>query len=225
MVSLPRKGETGQNFKKWAVDSINRLIDYLTEGAYLRNGNGISIEHTASGILIGLDKQNNSVTPQVLGKNEGATGIESAVSGGTASVFVSGSSPLVIEPANGNIFISGGTNGELKIGASATTGMPDFSNLSPEYISLFDGQGVTKSYPYAVWLIGYAGSDTASDMSSTITLSIGSKNFYLLDLGIGSTSLYGYKIPVLFPVPANTTFSLHVSGVGAALALYVYPSI
>ena len=61
MASLPRKGVKGENFKVWAVDSINKLIDYLSS-PYLQNGKGIAIRRTPSGTIIELEKPSTSVS-------------------------------------------------------------------------------------------------------------------------------------------------------------------
>ena len=88
------------------------------------------------------------------------------------------------------------------------------------YISLVNQQ-VTKTYAYPIWLIGEAAKNTGSDMSCTITIDIGGKTIDLLSVSIGTTTLYGYVVPVCIPIPANTTFTLTASG-GFLSILNVY---
>jgi len=64
MPSLPQKAVKGANFKTWAVDSINKLIDYLSS-TYIQVGQGLKINRTPSGLVIELAKpaketQNNT---------------------------------------------------------------------------------------------------------------------------------------------------------------------
>ena len=151
-----------------------------------------------------------------------ATGIEATVSGGTASVSVSGNSPLVIAPANANVQISGGTNGELLLGASAMSGVPDYA--SPvDTLALSYGSSATKTYNQTVWLIGSIGVNTASSMSGSVSITIGTTTIELFDLTIGSTALAGLAVPLSLLIPANSTFTLSVSGAAVA-SVNVFPS-
>lgn len=56
MASLPKKGIKGTNFKVWAVETLNALIDYL-HGARVKPGYGISVRETPSGTIVELAKK------------------------------------------------------------------------------------------------------------------------------------------------------------------------
>lgn len=56
MGSIPPKAVSGQNFKKWVVETLNKLIDYL-HGARIRPGYGISVRETPSGTIVELAKK------------------------------------------------------------------------------------------------------------------------------------------------------------------------
>ena len=222
MASLPQKSTSGNNLKQWLIRSIEGLIDYLN-ATRIRPGYGIDVRETPAGTEISL-KDMKTAVPCSIQKNAGtASGLTATVSGGTATVAISGSTALVIEPG-ANIQISGGTNGELIIsatGGGGVIGFPDYSKFdTAEYISLVNQQ-VTKTYAYPIWLIGEAAKNTGSDMSCTITIDIGGKTIDLLSVSIGTTTLYGYVVPVCIPIPANTTFTLTASG-GFLSILNVY---
>lgn len=156
----------------------------------------------------------------------GASGLEAVVSGGTATVSVSGSDPLVIEPANANIQIFGGTAGKLLIGASAMIGTPDYFYASPEFVYV-DASAVklVPSQTSAMWLIGTVGVNTASNMSGSVQFSMSTFQLTLFDLTIGTGSLLsGLAVPVSLYIPAGHAFQLTASG-SAFGNFNLYPSI
>lgn len=128
MASLPSKGVTGDNFKKWAVDSINKLIEYLG-GPFIRGGKGISVRQAGNVTIIELEKQ-PSVPAQ---KTGGGTtqDISATVSGGTAFLGLSGSTSSVEFVGTGDVTLSGNTNGQIEINVTGGTsgggiGAPDY---------------------------------------------------------------------------------------------------
>lgn len=219
---IPDKAQHGANFKQWTVDTLNAIIDYLN-ASRLRNSPDIFVDETPSGTLVKLNPRAKAPIIQQIIAGSTASGLSATVSGGTATVEISGSTALVIEPG-ANIQISGGTNGEIIIsatGGGGVIGFPDYSKFNTaEFISLVNQQ-VTKTYTYPIWLIGEAAKNTGADMSCTITIDIGGKTIDLLSVSIGSTTLYGYVVPVCIPIPANTTFTLNASG-GFLSILNVY---
>jgi hypothetical protein len=143
MPSLPRKSVKGTMFKKWVVDSIDQIIDYLS-GNWLQPGNGINIRRTPSGTIIELQKQ--AETRQTLSGGGGANqDITSTVAGGTAFVGLTGSTASAAFVGTGNVTISGNTNGEIEIGGGG--GIP-FSGVSTTSIRLDSGYHV---YTHAGW--------------------------------------------------------------------------
>ena len=70
MPSLPRKSVKGSLFKKWAIASIDQLIDYLSSN-WLQAGDGINIRRTPSGTII--EAQQRKGEPQVLSGGGGTT--------------------------------------------------------------------------------------------------------------------------------------------------------
>lgn len=227
MSSLPQKSIKGAVFKTWAIQSIDKLIDYLS-GTFIRGGKGISVRRSAGVTIIELDKQPEQVQQNATGGGAGATqDISASVSGGTASIALSGSTSSVeiVGGTSGNVTISGNTNGQIELDAFAMTGMPDYSKFSTaEFISVLNSQ-TTKTYAYPIWLVGEASKATSNDMSCDIQISFGNQSIMLLSIGIGTTTLYGFHVPVFIPIPANTTFELSATGTYASLNVYALPTI
>lgn len=118
MSSLPRKSVTGLPLKKYVLDTLNGLIDYL-QTHRIQAGRGIDVRETASGYVIGL-AQPPSNPPQVQSAGgSGADGIEANVTGGTASITLTGGTGSVNLVGTGGVTISGNTNtGNIEIDAS-----------------------------------------------------------------------------------------------------------
>ena len=221
MRRLPQKSVKGANLKKWLVESIDALIDYLSDASYLQPGTGIGIDRTASGVMISALKPKPAPAQSLAGGT--VQNLSATVSGGTATVALSGSTATVPFVAGANVNITGGTNGELLIGASAMSGVPNYA--SPiETITLYYGSSTTKSYAQSVWLIGSIGVNTAADMDGSVSITIDTTTIDLFDLTIGSTSLAGLTVPLSLLIPANSTFTLSVSGAAVA-AVKVFPSV
>jgi len=227
MSSLPPKAVTGQNFKKWVIDTLNKLIDYL-HGARIKPGYGIMVRETPSGTIVELAKKQASPVNNTTGGGTGvAQDISATVSGGTATVTLSGSTSSVeiVGGTSGNVAISENANGQVEIDAFAMTGMPDYSKFSTaEFISVISGQ-TTKTYAYPVWLVGEAAKATSADMTCDIQIALGNQSISLLSITIGSTTLSGFHVPVFIPIPANTSFTLSASGTYATLNVYALPTV
>jgi len=119
MPSLPRKARNGDDFKSYTTSAINKLIDYL-HSMRPKDSSDIKVKESASGLMFELANR-PAKTPQVISVGGGgASGLVATVSGNTASVAVSGSSPLSIV-AGDNISITGGANGEVIIGAGSSS--------------------------------------------------------------------------------------------------------
>ena len=222
-MQIPAKIQHGEKVIATVFDKINGIIDYLN-ASRIRKGPGILVDESPSGTVIKLADNRPATPPQVLpAASGGASGIEAAVSGGTASITLTGGTGSVKMVGSGSVSISENGDGEIEFNSSgsAVIGFPDYSKFSSaEFISLVNQQ-VTKTYAFPIWLIGEAAKNTGSDMSCTITIDIGGKTINLLSVSIGSTSLYGYSVPVFIPIPANTTFTLTASG-GFLSILNVY---
>ena len=116
MGSIPPKAVSGQNFKKWVVETLNKLIDYL-HGARIRPGYGISVRETPSGTIVELAKKEASQPASVSGGTaSGAQNLSVSVAGNTASVALSGSTSHVDFVGTGSVEISGGTSGRVELG-------------------------------------------------------------------------------------------------------------
>ena len=239
MVSLPRKGEKGQNFKSWAVDSINKLIDYLSDGTYLRKGDGISVERTPSGIIIGLEKKGESISQSFTSDGGTLQDISATVTGDTASLALSGSTSSVNFVGTGAVTISGNTNtGNIEI--NATGGTSTASLGFPDYSSGMAVSGGTTYGGYATdgWLIGDVTSPNSAyatgDCECIVTLNgngFSALSIVLLNT-IGLTNFQNYAgvitNPVFLPIPANVSFNINpsvVSGQDATLNLRYYACI
>lgn len=155
-MQIPTKIQHGEKVIGTVFEKINGIIDYLN-ASKLRKSSGIDVRETPSGTVLEL-VQKSASAPQAQQSPAVASGLVATVSGGTATVAISGSTALVIEPG-ANIQISGGTNGELIIsatGGGGSTGFPDYFGKIVNQGDV-DLSGTTYSYPYPVWLIGTIG--------------------------------------------------------------------
>lgn len=239
MGSIPPKAVSGQNFKKWVVETLNKLIDYL-HGARIRPGYGISVRETPSGTIVELAKKQAPVINNTTGGGT-TQDISATVSGGTATVALSGSTSSVDIFGGSNVSITGNTNGQIEI--SATGGTSSGVGF-PAYTSPLVEQGDVLSqtnYPgtaYAdqsVWLIGNL--SVEPDANGQLALSVrvlishngNSEAVYLSDF-LTQTNSYIDKleIPVSMPIPAGHTFQIIVSQTTSAdptSGLAIYPCI
>lgn len=240
MSSLPRKSVTGLPLKKYVLDTLNGLIDYL-QTHRIKAGKGIDVRETASGYVIGL-AQPPSNPPQVLNAGGGADGIEASVTGGTASVTLTGGTGSVNLVGTGGCTISENLGtGDIEINATGGTstisiGFPDFT----QGVAV-SGRTTYGPFNYPVWLVGnvrnYTGSGAVGDCQCLITLN--GNGFSCIWLWLMYTSelkcqgTYGDYVPslenhVFMPIPPGVYFYInhnHVASDPATLDLYYYPCI
>ena len=219
MASLPQKGMTGENFKSWAVNSINQLIDYLN-AMRVRKGTGIEVSETPSGVVISLAKPQNQ-TPQVASTGGGGTtyGIEATIDGSTASVALveGGTSSRISLIPTAPVTMTAGANGELIIGSTASgggIGAPDYSHKI-DVLNYANSAGQWKSYNRDVWLLGIVTlfvKNTTTAPQINIDFRDGSTTIwnYILASLTGPISGDGLTVssPVMLPVAANVSFRL-----------------
>lgn len=215
MASLPPKNTAGQNLKQYLIRTIDAIIDYL-HATRIRPGYGIDVRETPAGTEISL-KDMKTAVPCSIQKNGGtASGLTATVSGGTATVAISGSTALVIEPG-ANIQISGGTNGELIIsatGGGGATGFPDY--FSPNIVDNLAFSTVYGPFNDQVWLIGKVFSVIDNDdLRGDLTVWIyGGTNgeridAYNADIGpVDTMDIAAFGSLVSLPIPAGNTFQL-----------------
>lgn len=239
MSSIPRKSVTGLPLKKYVLDTLNGLIDYL-QTHRIQAGKGIDVRETASGYVIGL-AQPPSNPPQVErgGGGGGADGIEANVNGGTASITLTGGTGSVNLVGTGDVTISGNTNtGNIEInatggGGGAVVGMPDYAN------PLVTSVAYNTTYPstfYAnqdVWLIGML--NTVFDPNNyslsghvEIALSNGTvtNNILLQDIFMNvSSNANEIETPVMLPIPRGYSFVLTCGSVTPGLGVKIYPCL
>lgn len=235
MPKLPNKSIKGANFKKWCIESIDTIIDYLSSALYLNPGNGISIERRPSGIIIGLEKHAPQPTSAVSGGTAAYSGLTATVSGGTATVDVSGVNPLELV-AGANVNITGGTNGEVIVSATGGTGSVGFPDYMNPLVSHSNVQ-IDHTYTYAspVWVIGTieanADINGQTRAATSIYLSSGtnSKSVYLFDASSDSSDVARLSTQVSLPIPANVSFEfqdVNYPGDDSILSgLEIYPCI
>jgi hypothetical protein len=234
MAGLPQKSVKGANLKKWLIEAVDGIIDYLKSGIYLVPGPGISIERKPSGIVISATKPSVSVSPSVKAAASSVQDISATVTGGTATIMLSGSTSSVPVVAGSNVNITGGTNGEVIIGATGGTGTVGFPDM-------LNGSTVSSGTNYPVtsdsWLIGHVGiygdsslnyptrlsgvvelkvSATGTSQSNTISLYV-NQGLY----EVSQSGLNGWY-PVCIPIRAGYTIRLNISG-SARTDIYLYP--
>lgn len=66
MASIPRKSVKGANLKKWLVETIDAILDYL-HTSRIRPGYGIAVEETPSGTIVRLAGTPSSNAPVATG--------------------------------------------------------------------------------------------------------------------------------------------------------------
>jgi hypothetical protein len=217
MSSLPRKSVTGLPLKKYVLDTLNGLIDYCHTHR-IKAGKGIDVRETASGYVIGL-AQPPSNPPQVLNAGGGADGIEASVTGGTASIALTGGTGSVNLVGTGAVTITRNTTtGDIEINATGSTssvGFPDYTSnkVSANAIVLDTTYG---AYAFPVWVVGYMYTeyDNADTQIGNIWV-----DFYENGVSAGGIHLFDVRvpddingeqglaqIPLLLPIPSGLSF-------------------
>lgn len=241
MASLPKKGVKGANLRRWLIDSIEQLIDYL-HSTRVRPGPGISVRETPSGVIVSLAKKSTSTVNNSTGGTASAPqDLSATVSGGTATLALSGSTATVPVVAGANVNVTGGTSGEVII--SATGGTSSGVGFPAYTAPLVERGDVLAQYNYpgtayadqSVWLIGNLVSEP--DEYGQLALSVrvlishngNSESVYLSDF-ITQTNSYIDKIeiPVFLPIPAGYTFQIDIlqaTGSSITSGLAIYPCI
>ena len=140
-MQIPRLPVSGENLKKYLLESIRGIINYL-HASEVRAGYGISVDKTASGTVISLEKRPATTSGGESGAAEYEAGTGITITGGTNGV------PDKINvnlSAGTNITITGGTNGNpLKISASGgggATGIYSSASSGSATIYLSGGSG------------------------------------------------------------------------------------
>jgi hypothetical protein len=225
-MQIPTKIQHGEKVISTVFEKINGIIDYLN-ASKLRKSSGIDVRETPSGTVLEL-VQKSASAPQAQQSPAVASGLEATVSGGTATVEISGSTALVIKPG-ANIQISGGTNGELII--SATGGSvgglcPDLSNP----IGNIDFDVAHAAYSYPVWLIGSIGVESSvTENVVACSVIVGGNGVSVYDWSSSTPPTGKLLVPFSFLIPANNTFELSTVSAGALTDLrgsvIIYPCI
>lgn len=115
-MQIPSKIQHGEKVISTVFEKINGIIDYLN-ASKLRKSSGIDVRETPSGTVLEL-VQKSASAPQSQQSTAVASGLEATVSGGTATVGISGSTSSVEFVGAGGVTISGNTNGQVEINAS-----------------------------------------------------------------------------------------------------------
>lgn len=145
---------TGQPIPKgW----FGRLVRFMNSLILSGDESNLLVKRTDAGTTIALapallQKLNRAGTPGASGG--GATGIQAEVSGGTASIALTGGTGSVVIQPGANVNITGGSNGEIIISATGGTAgtaefWPDFPNPTG---SLQSGYRYTALAP--LWIFG-----------------------------------------------------------------------
>lgn len=233
-MQIPSKIQHGEKVISTVFDKINGIIDYLN-ASRIRKGPGILVDESPSGTVIKLADNRPATPPQVLPAGSGgASGLSATVSGGTATVEISGSTALVIKPG-ANIQISGGTNGELIIsatGGGGATGFPDY--FSPNIVDNLAFSTTYGPFNNLVWLIGKVFSVIDTDVlrgDLTVWVYGGTNSeridVFNADIGpVNTMDIASFGSLVMLPISAGNTFELHwVSAEPDISNLRIYPCL
>ena len=233
MSSLPRKSVTGLPLKKYVLDTLNGLIDYLQSHS-IKAGRGIDVRETASGYVIGLANPPSN-PPQVLNAGGGADGIEASVTGGTASITLTGGTGSVNLVGTGSVTISGNTNnGNIEINAtgwSGGVGFPDYAHPLVQNGNVVFGTTYPSGYAAQnVWLIGRISmvADQNNQLAGSLIVNLNdgtnSETLWLADTLLDNVG--GQEdIPIMLPIPSNYTFELDYNNQPDSISLGIYPCI
>ena len=232
-MQIPRKSQTGEQFKPWVVNTINAIIDYLN-ASKIRKGPGILVDETPSGTIIKLADNRPATPPQVLpaaSGGGGATGIDASVSGGTASISLTGGTGSVNMVGSGSVSISENGDGEIVFtgsGGGSVVGFPDYSR-TPYPVNDPIAADTTIPVSENMWLIGYAGLDGIPSGEDYVEIHFVSSSDYMYrSLTLFHLSTYYETIPsrrilvpVFIPIKAGDRFYIYESGhVTSYLKLY-----
>ena len=135
MASIPRKSVKGANLKKWLVETIDGILDYL-HSSRIRPGYGIAVDETPSGTIVRLASTPSGNAP--ISTGGGGTGVSGGlgivVSGGT------GGNPYLVNAnlqGGTDISITGGSGGNPLVisytgggGAGSGLNAPDWRNIA-----------------------------------------------------------------------------------------------
>lgn len=207
-----------------------RLVRFMNTLILHGDGSYTQVRHTNDGTFVTLTTAAIDALNRASGRPGGGSGsaqdLSASVSGSTATVGISGSTSSVELVAGANMTVSGGTNGEIVFNATSMTGMPNYFDASPQFVSVNSSAPViVPPQAQTMWLIGTAGVNTGSNMSGTVSIDIGNLNLVLFDLTIASGSALGaLTVPVSLPIPAGHSFQLSASGAGLG-NFHLYPAL
>ena len=145
MPSLPNKSIKGAAFKKWVVESIDKLIDYLSS-TYIQVGHGLKIRRSPSGLVIELDKQP--------GEPQSAAGGGGAVASGLfpyypGNVTIPSITPGTTYSADQDFWLIGSIQQSASIPSAELT-VKSADGLSSTYIPLSSSTTATDPMSYLV---------------------------------------------------------------------------
>lgn len=208
---------------------FGRLVRFINSLILHGDGQYLTVKHTQAGQTI-------TPTPallQALGQRGAppaaggaAQDISASVSGGTATISLSGSTSSAQLVAGSNVNITGNTNGQIEIGASANTGMPDYS-ATPTFVTVDSAHPFINTFQYSIWMIGHAAADTSTDMSGTASLvfdTTRSVSLFHLSAYPNQAAFYGIAHGFCIPVPAGSRIGITASG-NVGVTMYIYPAI
>jgi len=234
-MQVPRLPVTGENLKKYVVETLRSIIAYLN-ASRIRPGTGIKVDETPCGTVISLASR--SVSAQNLnqgGETEVEGGFAISVSGG------SGGNPYVVSlnvEAGSNITLSGGTNGNPLI-ISATGGggggggglpFPDYAALTTSSSS---GTVLSDSTPFTAtsngWLrVSIRNDSNLSDGCFRLILNGADIGFYQYRTNSPGITRFVY-IPsgtvVEYSSPSSSTFVKFAPGIGSGLPAPIYTAM
>ena len=204
-----------------------RLVSFINSLVLRGDNQYFAVSHSNAGTTIKPTKKLVDLLDARSGGTHASGSVQElsvSVTGGTATIALSGSTATVPVVAGSNVNITGNTNGEVVVSATGGTGtnlfFPDYA-ASPVSIS-----GGTV-YPVAAdsWLIGTAGlyKTSSTGFPAYVTLKIyssdGTTIVRTFDL-ISDTGIFGsaynsnqpFDIPVCRPIKAGYQFEVIKSG-------------
>lgn len=145
MPSLPNKSIKGGVFKKWVIESIDKLIDYLSS-TYIQVGQGLKIRRSPSGLVIELDKQPGEPQSAAGGGGTGASGLFPFYPG---NVTIPSIAPGTTYSADQDFWLIGFIQQSDSIPTAELT-VKSADGLSSTYIPLSSSTTATDSMSYLV---------------------------------------------------------------------------
>lgn len=201
-----------------------RFVRFVNSLIPRGDGRYVMVDRTDAGATITLspaliNRLAGGGSPGTPGAPGGATGIQAAVSGGSASVTLTGGTGSAVFAPGSGVTISGGSHGEVVISATGGS-FPDYA-APLEYILSPD---TVYQFQTPVWLFGYIELNPVDVYGANALVSIAvppsTTPLTIIYWASSTSSTDTMRYPVSLPIPANVRFKISGSNLTSAISAY-----